>query len=82
MVERKVRLKMPGNIIYGVTNFGYIKACDMFKTLLENRHIEKKKENVIESMENLLYDGHEIVMAEYDMLTNEVVLYLGLKISD
>lgn len=81
-MERKIRLKMPANAVYSVTNVGYIKACDMFKTLMENKHIEKKRDNVIESIENLLYDGHEIVMAEYDMLTNEVILYLGLKVGD
>lgn len=73
---------MPANIVCEVTNTGMIKADHMFKTLMENVHIEKKRANVIESIENLLYDGHEIVMAEYDMLMNEVILYLGLKVGE
>ena len=44
--------------------------------LFKDEHITKKKDNVIESIENLLYDGREIEKAEYDMLMNEVILYL------
>ena len=71
-----VKIKMNANVKYELTNFGMIKAQTMVSALFENEHITKKEHNVIESIENLLYDGKEIEKAEYDMLTNEVILYL------
>ena len=53
-----------------------IKANSIINELFKDEHITKKWDNVIESIENLLYDGREIEKAEYDMLTNEVILYL------
>ena len=69
-----VRIKMPANIVYELTNTGNIKAKNLMKVLFENEHISKKKENVIESIENCLCKGREIEKAMYDMLTNEVIL--------
>lgn len=74
VVKHKFRMK--ANVVYELTNFGYIKACSILDTLLENEKITKKKENVIASIENLQYNGHDIIKAEYDALMNEVILYV------
>ena len=71
-----VKIKMNANIKYELTNTGMIRANSMINELFKDEHITKKWDNVIESIENLLYDGREIEKAEYDMLTNEVILYL------
>lgn len=71
-----VKIKMNANIKYELTNTGMIKANSIMNDLFKDEHITKKKDNVIESIENLLYDGREIEKAEYDMLMNEVILYL------
>lgn len=71
-----VKIKVSANVKYELTNFGYIKACSMMNDLFKDEHITKKTANVAESIENLLYDGREVESAEYDMLTNEVILYL------
>ena len=76
--EFKVRIKVSALRLYEFTNLGYIKACDMFKDLMNDPHIEKKTSNVTESIENLTYDGRDIIRAEYDALLNEVVLYLDI----
>lgn len=76
MMIAKYKFRMKANVIYELTNFGYIKACSILDTLLENEKITKKKENVATSIENLQYDGHDIVKAEYDALMNEVILYI------
>lgn len=69
-----IRMQMPSNIVYELSNTGNIKAKNLMKVLFENEHISKKTENVIESIENCLYKGKEIEKAMYDMLTNEVIL--------
>lgn len=71
-----VKIKMNANIKYELTNTGMIKANSIMNDLFKDEHITKKKDNVIESIENLLYDGREIEKAEYNMLMNEVILYL------
>lgn len=69
-----IRIQMPANIVYELSNTGNIKAKNLMKVLFENENITKKKDNVIESIENCLYKGKEIEKAMYDMLTNEVIL--------
>lgn len=69
-----IRIAMPANIVYELSNTGNIKAKNLMKTLFENENITKKKDNVTESIENCLYKGKEIEKAMYDMLTNEVIL--------
>lgn len=76
IVKRK--FKMKSNVIYELTNLGYIKACSILDTLLENENITKKTENVVTSIENLQYNGRDIVKAEYDALMNEVILYIEM----
>lgn len=69
-----IRIKMPANIVYELSNTGNIKAKNLMETLFKDENITKKKDNVIESIENCLYKGKEIEKAMYDMLTNEVIL--------
>ena len=72
-----VKIKVNANIKFEITNFGYIKACFLLDSLYKNEHITKRIKNVTESLNNILYDNQYIVdHAEYDMLTNEVILYL------
>lgn len=74
---RKVSIKMPANIAYEVTNFGTLKAHNLFEVLTKENYIKKKEKNATNSIENLTCYGHTIDSAEYDMLTNKVNLYLG-----
>ena len=69
-----VRIKMPANIVYELSNTGNIKAKNMMNALFKDEYITKKKDSVVESIENCLYKGREIEKAMYDMLTNEVIL--------
>ena len=73
----KVRVKMPANIMYEVSSTGNIKAKNIMEVLFQNEHVSKKKDSVIESIENCLYDNKEIKAAYYDMLVNELELHLS-----
>lgn len=75
-MEKIVKIKMCANIQYELSNTGMIKANSMLQELFKNEHISKKVDNVIQSIENLLYDNLEVEKAFYDMLTNEVILHL------
>ena len=74
----KTRIKMPANTVVKVTNNFYLEAQFVVNELLKNEFIKKKKDNVIASIENLTYNNYEIIGAEYDLLTNEIVLELQL----
>lgn len=71
-----IKIKVNALIKYELKHTGMIKAESMVNELFKNEHITKKIDNVIESIENLLYDGKEIEKAYYDALTNEVELHL------
>lgn len=72
----KVKVKMPATAVYELTSDGYIKANRIMDILSLDAHITKKKDSVINSIENFQYGGCDIEKAEYDMLTNEVILHI------
>lgn len=63
-----------------ITETGYLKAQDILDQLIKNEHITKKKENVIVRLDNLLYDGIEIMSAYLDLENEFVILNLGGKL--
>lgn len=72
-----VTLKLDDNdMVFDITNFGYLSASNMFKYLLNHYDcITKKCDNVVESLENLLVNGKEIKQAFYNAKDNTVILY-------
>lgn len=70
-------LKLDDNdMVFDITNFGYLSASKIFNYLLNNYDcITKKHDNVLESLENLLINGKEIKQAFYNAKDNTVILY-------
>lgn len=70
-------LKLDDNdMVFDITNFGYLSASNMFKYLLNHYNcITKRWDNVVESLENLLVNGKEIKQAFYNAKDNTVILY-------
>lgn len=64
------------NLIFEITNFGYLKASDLCDYLLDNfDFITKKMETVIPSLENFLIYGKPIERAFYNLEDNTIIIY-------
>lgn len=64
------------NLIFEITNFGYLKANDLCDYLLDNfDFITKKMETVIPSLENFLIYGKPIERAFYNLEDNTIIIY-------
>ena len=71
-----VRMKMPATAKYEIEDTGKLKASTLLDIVFEDKHVVKKKNNVVKSLDNMLYDGHAVEKAYYDMLTNEIEIHL------
>ena len=71
-----VRMKMPATAKYEIEDTGKLKASTLLDIVFEDKHVVKKKDNVVKSLDNMLYDGHAVEKAYYDMLTNEIEIHL------
>ena len=75
---KEVIIKANANVVCEITNTGMLKADTIIKNMMElDDKITMKKDNVIPSIDNFLYEGRAIKKAMYDMLTNEIHLFIS-----
>lgn len=74
---KEVKIKVPANVVYELDNTGGIKAKNIMPTIFSQKEATRKKDSVIDSIANLLWNGREVKKAYYDMLTNEVCLMIS-----
>lgn len=74
----EVSIKLSANKIWIVDNFGSIKS-DIVTELFKQPEITKRNSNVVESIENMLYDGHSVIAILYDALTARAILHVNLE---
>ena len=73
----RIIIKANANVVYEISNTGMLKANTLMEQIKAFPGMELKKDNVMPSLENFLFKGREITKAEYDMLTNEIHLYIS-----
>ena len=73
----RIRIKINGNKIYKMDNFGRIET-DILQQMYSSPDFTKKKSNVTESIENLLYKGLPVKNIYVDFLTAEIILEIDL----
>jgi len=71
----KILIKLKTNQTWKLDNFGRLET-DILRQLFKEPKITKKKSNVTESIENMLYDGCSVTSIQYDLPTAQVILYL------
>lgn len=69
----EVSIKLNANRIWELDNFGKLKT-DILSQLFERSDITKRQDNVIESIENMLYEGHLVTSIKFDILTARAIL--------
>lgn len=74
---KEVKIKVPANAVYEFGDYGDIKTKGILPYVYNQKEASKKKDNVVESISNLLWEGKEIKKAYYDMLTNELCLMVS-----
>lgn len=70
------RFKISNNLILQINNDNYISANQIVDQLLTYEGFTLKKDNVIKSIGNLLYNNHSIKEAYYDCLVGEVLIFI------
>lgn len=74
----EVKIKISANKVWDLDNFGDIKS-DILTELFKDPEITKRNSNVVESIENMLYDGHRVTAIQYDALTSRAILHINLE---
>lgn len=74
----EVKIKISANKVWDLNNFGDIKS-DILTELFKDPEITKRNSNVVESIENMLYDGHPVTAIQYDALTSRAILHINLE---
>lgn len=72
----EVKIKISANKVWDLNNFGDIKS-DILTELFKDPEITKRNSNVVESIENMLYDGHQVTAIQYDALTSRAILHIN-----
>lgn len=71
------RFKISNNLVLQIDHLNYISANQIVDQLMNYEGFTLKKDNVMKSIDNLLYNNYPIEAAYYDCLTGEVVLELS-----
>lgn len=74
---KEVKIKVPANAVYEFGDYGDIKTKGILPYVYNQKEASKKKDSVVESISNLLWEGKEVKKAYYDMLTNELCLMVS-----
>ena len=69
----EVSIKLNANRIWNLNNFGKLET-DILDQLFQDSKITKRIDNVVESVENMLYDGHLVTSIQFDILTARAIL--------
>ena len=79
VVTMKTRVKIPANNILQF-NDNNIDARPILDYLYDAEIFTKKKDNVIRSVSNALYNGDEVTDLKLDLLTGEVIIECEFKL--
>lgn len=73
----EIKIKLNANKVYNVSNFGRIES-DILDQLYERPEITKRISNVVNSVENMAYEGHPVKSIQFDMLTVKAILEVDM----
>lgn len=76
-VSKQMRFKISSNLVVQIGRDNYLSANQVVNQLMGYEGFTLKKDNVMTSIDNLLYKNHEIESAYLDMLTGEIILNLS-----
>lgn len=73
----KVSFMLGSNLVFQISKSNYMSANQIVDFLMEQGCFTLKKDNVMKSLDNMLYYGREITAGEYDCLTGKVTLTIS-----
>ena len=70
----RISFMLGSNLIFQISKDNYMSANQIVDFLMSQEGFSLKKDNVMKSIDNLLFNGREIVAAYYDCLSGKVYL--------